>query len=169
MFSEVLRESAQKCTWLGGLRETLVESGDGLADVASCTVGTAARALGVLFLELGDGFEVAESLGFDGFGFVGVVENCVEFFFFAEEGAHGLGVVEGEAAFLEAGVAFEGGDFAGFGVDDLGEGELVAVDFGDFGHEIEGVDGSFVGVGEEPGDVEEAAFVLQDRVVAVVH
>ena len=45
--------------------------------------------------------------------------------------------------------------------------ELLAGDLGDFGHEIEGVDGGLVGVVEEPGDVEEAAFVAEVGFLAV--
>ncbi len=115
----------------------------------------------------GEGFEFAEGFGFDGFGFGVVVEDGFEFLLLAIEGAEGLGVVEGEAAFLDAGGALKRSGLAGGRVGDGGEAELVAVDFGDFGHEVEGVDGLFGRIVEEPGDVEEAAFVADIGFVAV--
>jgi hypothetical protein len=53
----------------------------------------------LVFVDL---FELAEGFGFFGFGGVGGVEEGFEFLLVAVEGAHGLAVVEGEAAFLEA-------------------------------------------------------------------
>ena len=58
------------------------------------------------------GVEVAEGFGFFGFGGIFGIEDGFEFFLFAAEAAHGLGVVEGEAAFLEACVALEGDGLA---------------------------------------------------------
>jgi len=117
--------------------------------------------VGVLPLEFGEFFEFVQGFGFDGFGFVLVVEDGFEFLLFAEDGTQGLGIVQGEAAFLEPGVAFEGDRFACFRVRDFGERELLAVDFGDFGHEIERVN-SLVRVLKEPDDVKNAAFVFDD-------
>ena len=64
-------------------------------------------------------------------------------------------------------MAFEHRCFAGGGIGYLGQAELLAVDFGDFGHEIEGVDGGLLGVVKEPGDVEYAALMFEDDFHAV--
>ena len=53
--------------------------------------------------------EFALDFGFDGFGFGLGVEDDFELALVSEEGAEGLGVVAGGAAFLDAGVAGEGG------------------------------------------------------------
>jgi hypothetical protein len=90
-------------------------------------------------LEFGDGFEFAEGSGFDRFGFGGI-EDGFEFLFLAVQTAHGLGVVECEAALLNPGMAFEGHRFSGGGINQAWQAELLAVDYRDFGHEIDGVD-----------------------------
>ena len=84
-----------------------MEALDCTADGVGRASGVVGRAAGVVPLELGDGFKFAEGFGFDGLGFV-AVEDGFEFAFFAEERAHGLGVVDGWAAFLDPGVALEG-------------------------------------------------------------
>src|SRR5947199_166990 len=80
--------------------------GEGKQNRAVVTRGGAG---GGLVLELGEDFEVAEGFGFDGFGFGLGVEDDFELALVSEEGAEGLGVVAGGAAFLDAGVAGEGG------------------------------------------------------------
>ena len=47
----------------------------------------------------------------------GILEDGFEFVLFAEDVAHGFGVVQGEAALLEAGVAEERYRFAGCRID----------------------------------------------------
>lgn len=64
-------------------------------------------------------------------------------------------------------MALENGAFAVFGIGDLGEAELVTVEFGDLGDEIEGVDRLRGWMVKEPGDVEDAAFVFEVGFVAV--
>ena len=78
----------------GRLGQMLVEAGDGRSDGVGGSLGVGSGAAVVLALEFGDGFEVAEGFGFDGFGLVGVVEDGFEFLFFPEQCAHGLGVIE---------------------------------------------------------------------------
>ena len=97
----------------------------------------------MLFLEFVDFFEFAEGFGFFGFGGAGGVEKGFELLLFAVEGAHGLAIIKGEAAFLEAGVAFEDNGFPGGWVCEYGVAELLAVDLRDLGHQIDGVDGQF--------------------------
>jgi hypothetical protein len=116
-------------------------------------------------LEFGDGFEVAEGFGFDGFRFGGV-EDGVEFLLLFKKGARGLGVVESEVAFLEAGASFELDGQTGGRVNNFGEAELLAVEFGDFGDEVDGVDGMWRGIQQEVGDEEDAALVFDDGEVA---
>ena len=61
----------------------------------------------MVFLEFDDFFEFTEGFGFFGFDGVVGIEDGLEFFFLFEDGAHGLAVVEGEAALLQPGMAFE--------------------------------------------------------------
>ena len=106
MLLDVVGEGTEGGVWsavLGeGGCERLVETGYGHAngsDGAVCTVfGTA----GVFALEFVDLFEFGEGFGFFGLGGVGGVEEGFEFLLFAVKGAHGLAVIKGEAAFLEA-------------------------------------------------------------------
>jgi hypothetical protein len=81
--------------------------------------GTAA----MLALKFGDLFQFAQGFGFDGFGFVFGIEDGFEFFFFAEQGAYGLGVVQGEAAFLNAGTALELSHLSGDRIGDWRSGD----------------------------------------------
>ena len=94
----------------------------------------------MLALEFGDGFEVAQGFGFDGLGFAFVVEDSFEFLFFAEQCTKGLGVVQGEGALLNSGVALQRGGLAGGRIGYFGERELVTIQLRDFGDEIEGMD-----------------------------
>lgn len=59
-----------------------MKAGDCFADGVGGTLGIAAGAFAVLFLELDNGFEFAESFLFDGLGFVFVVEDGFEFLLF---------------------------------------------------------------------------------------
>ena len=150
-----------------GLEEAVVEAGDGHANGSDRLLGGVFRAGCVVLLPLIELFEFAEGFGFFGFGGFAGIKYRFEFFLFFVQGAHGLAVVEGEAAFLEAGMAFEDDGCARGGVGDFGQAELLAVDLRDFGHEIDGVDGGFIRMVEEPGDVEEAALVFDVGFLAI--
>jgi len=82
--------------------EAGVEAVDGLTDRVNGFLGGVPGAVGVMFLPLVELFEFAEGFGFFGFGGVAGIEDGFEFLLFVVECAHGLSVVEGEAAFLEA-------------------------------------------------------------------
>ncbi len=98
-------------------RKVVVETVDRPAQGFGGASGAIFGAGAVLALEFGDGFQFAEGFGFDGLGFVFRVEDSFELFFFAEEGAHGLGVVQGEVALLDSRVAFHGCGLAGGGIE----------------------------------------------------
>ena len=121
----------------------------------------------MLFLELSDFLQVAEGFGFYWFGFIFVVEDGFEFFFFAEKGAHGFGVVESQAALLDSGMARRRCGFACEWISDLGKAELLAIDFRDPGGEIEGVNRLFRRVVEKVRDVQDSLFVFEDGFAAV--
>jgi hypothetical protein len=151
---------------IGGGGEMEVEAGDGLADGADEPLGGVDGPAGMLFLEGGEFFEAADGLSFDGLNLFGVIEESVEFFFLFEECAGEFGIVLGEAALLETGVWFELDGQAGGWVHDFGEAELLAVDSGDFGDEVDGVDGVLRGIQQQVGDEEDAALVFDDGEVA---
>ncbi len=89
--------------WIEGSREAPVETEDGLANGSGDALRAVPGAAATLALEFGDGFQLAQGFGFDGFGFGIVVEDGFEFFFFAVKGARGLGVVQSKTAFLDSG------------------------------------------------------------------
>ena len=78
----------------------------------------------MLALECGDGFEFALGFGFDRFGFLGIKDGF-EFFFLSVQAAQGLDVVEGEAAFLNPGMAFERRRFSGPGTPQFQDYDLI--------------------------------------------
>ncbi len=167
---DVVGEGAEEVVWsaigVGGGGEALVQAGEGSAQRTYRAAGGVGSSAGVVFLEIVDLFEFAEGFGFFRFGGVGV-EDGFEFLLFFEEAAHGFAVVEGEAAFLEAGVAEEVDSFAGRLVHEGWEPELLAVDLGDFGGEVDGVDGVLGRVVQEPDDVEHALHVADDGLAVI--
>ena len=99
-----------------GRPQVLAKPRDRAPHRVRCPSRAVAGTAGMLLLEFSDLLEFAEGFGFDGFGLVFGIEDGFEFLFLFVEGAHGFGVVEGEAAFLDAGVAGEdfclaGGDW----------------------------------------------------------
>jgi hypothetical protein len=103
MGCERMEDGVRAAGGVGGFEQVAVEAHYGAAQGANFFFNAAHGAPGIFFLEFGDGFEVAEGFGFDGLGLIGI-EDGVEFLLLFKKGAHGLGVVEGEVAFLEAGV-----------------------------------------------------------------
>lgn len=131
---------------------------DGCSDRLRGSSGAVFGFAAMLSLEFDEFFQFTEGFGFDGFGLGIVVEDGFEFFLFFVEAAHGFAVIKGEAAFLQTCTAQQRSRFAGGGVGEGGEAEVVAIEFGDFGDEIQSVD-RLVWVGEEIGDVKHAALV----------
>ena len=152
---------------VNSLGEAEVETLDRLPDAFGCTLCAVFCTAGMVALEFGDGFELAEGLLLDGFGFVFIVQDGFEFLFLAVDDAEGLGVVEGEATFLDAGVAFDSCAFSGFGIGDLREAKVFSAEFRNFCSEVESVDRVLGWVGEEPGNVEDSFFVFQIGVLAI--
>ena len=86
-------------------QKVVVEACDGHADCAHGSLGAVCGARAVLALEFCEFFQLAECFCFFGLGSIFGIKDGFEFLFPAEQGAHGLHVVEGEAALLQAGAA----------------------------------------------------------------
>ena len=144
-----------------------METRDSLPCGAACFVSGVFGGGGVVALPVVELLKLADGFGFLGFGGIVGIEDGFELLLLFVEGAGGLGVVEGEVALLETGVAFEDDGLAGGRVCQGGQTELLAVEIGDFGHEVDAIDWALVRVVEQPSDVEQAEFVSEESFLAV--
>lgn len=138
-----------------------------LADGADRLLGSVFGAPAMLLLEFSNCFQFPKCLRFDRLGLTIVVQDGFELLFLPQKGAECLSVVQGEAAFLDSGVALQGRGFPGGWVGDLLEAELIAVQLRDFGDEVQGVNGVLRGIGEQMGDVEDTALVPEFGFLAI--
>jgi hypothetical protein len=166
MVGERVKNGVRIALRVKGREKVVVKASDGVADGPDGALRRIGVSAAVLPLKFDNRFQFSERFSFFGLGGVGV-EDSFELFFFAVEAAHGFAVVEGEAAFLEPGVAFERDGLAGGLIDKGWEAELLAVDLGDFGHEIERVDRVVRWIVQEPGDVEDSFLVANVGFFAV--
>ncbi len=144
-----------------------VEAVDGHADGANAFLGAVPGSGGVLFLVTVELDEFALGLEFDRSDGVFVLKQGFEEVLAVQDIAHRLGCVQAETALLDSGVAAQGGGSAGVEVENLGNAEVFAVEAGDPGGEVEGVDGFGGRVQEEVGDVIGALLVFEDGVLAL--
>jgi len=146
---------------VGGLGEARLEAVDGFVDGGGGALGVVLRSAAISPFELSDGFQVAEGLLFDRFDFGFRFEESFKLTFAAVEAAEGVGILAGQAAFLEPGDGVRRHSFAGVQIGQLRQGDLAAIKRGDFGDEVEGMDGRVGRVQQQAGNKGEAALVSE--------
>jgi len=145
---------------IAGAFEVFVKAGEGPADSADCFLRVVLGSASVLPLKLRDGFQVPWGLSFDRLGCVIIIEDGFEFSLFGQEIAQAGGIIETQAALLQARVTGHARCFARGGIDYFGQAKVLAVNARNFGSEIQRVNRPIRRICQQPGDVKNALLVL---------
>src|SRR6266403_329039 len=120
--------------------EAPVEAFDRHSDGASGLLGGVGYSRTTRLLVIVERLEVAHCLRLDRLDLVLVFKKGFQLRLGAKDGAHGCGVIQGGAALLDSGVAFEQDRPSRGRVNDLGDAGLFGVNGGDASGEIQSVD-----------------------------